>query len=63
MKVHIGIDFKMNPIGLIINERVWRDPNTVVRSSALKYMGRINNTNPLTISVNEIFVWIYIVYG
>ena len=32
-------------------------PKTVVRSSALKYMGSINNTNPLTSSVNEILVY------
>ena len=30
-------------------------PNTVVRSRSLKYMDSINNTNPFTSHVNEIF--------
>ena len=34
-------------------------PSTVVRSSAFKYMGRINITNHLTGSVNEILVYIF----
>ena len=33
-------------------------PNTVGRSSALKYIGSINNTNPLTNYVYEILVYI-----
>ena len=32
-------------------------PNTVVRPSSLKYLGSIKNTNPLTSSVNAIFVY------
>ena len=35
-------------------------PNTVVRTSALKYIGSIINTNPLTSSVDKIFIYIYI---
>ena len=34
-------------------------PNTVVRSSAMKCMGSINNTSLLTKSVNEILVYIF----
>ena len=33
-------------------------PNNIVRTSALTYMGSINNTNPVTSSANEIFVYI-----
>ena len=40
-------------------------PNTVARSGTVKYVGSINNTNQLTSSVNEIFVYttVLLIFG
>ena len=35
-------------------------PNTVVRSSALKYMGSIHNTNPLASSMKSLYINSYL---